>query len=60
MTISYYVTLHGLDGEPQKMPRLVGTRDEFVGDMVGVNFDSYHDHRTGFEFTITAWGQKLI
>ena len=34
-------------------------RDEIVGDMVGVNFDSYRDYRTGFEFTVTAWGQKV-
>ena len=27
--------------------------------MVGINFDSYRDYRTGFEFTITAWGQKV-
>ena len=34
-------------------------RDEFAGDMAGINFDSYHDRRTGFEFTVTAWGQKV-
>lgn len=54
-----YVAFRAFDGEPQKIQRLAGTRDEFAGDMMGVNFDSYHDHRTGFEFTITAWGQKI-
>ena len=54
-----YVAFRAFDGEPEKIQRLAGTRDEFVGDMMGVNFDSYHDHRTGFEFTITAWGQKI-
>jgi hypothetical protein len=54
-----YVAFRAFDGEPQKIQRLAGTRDEFVGDMMGVNFDSYHDHRTGFEFTISAWGQKI-
>ena len=54
-----YVAFRAFDGEPQKIQRLSGLRDEFVGDMMGVNFDSYHDHRTGFEFTITAWGQKI-
>ena len=54
-----YVAFRAYDGEPQKIQRLAGTRDEFVGDMMGVNFDSYHDHRTGFEFTVTAWGQKI-
>jgi hypothetical protein len=54
-----YVAFRAFDGEPEKIQRLAGTRDEFVGDMMGVNFDSYHDHRTGFEFTLTAWGQKV-
>ena len=51
--------MRAFDGEPQKIQRLAGTKDEFAGDIMGVNFDSYHDHRTGFEFSITAWGQKI-
>ena len=47
------------DPEPEKIHRYAGVRDEIVGDMVGVNFDSYRDYRTGFELTITAWGQKV-
>jgi hypothetical protein len=54
-----YVAMRAYDKEPGKIQRLAGVRDEFVGDMMGVNFDSYHDHRTGFEFTISAWGQKI-
>lgn len=54
-----YVAIRAFDGEPERILRLAGARDEFVGDMVGINFDSYHDYRTGFEFTITAWGQKI-
>ncbi len=54
-----YVAMRGYDGEPQKMQKLAGSRDEFAGDIMGVNFDSYHDHRTGFEFSITSWGQKI-
>ncbi len=54
-----YVALRGYDGEPEKIQRQAGFRDEFVGDIMGVNFDSYHDHRTGFEFSVTAWGQKI-
>lgn len=54
-----YVAFRAHDRQPDKIKRLAGTRDEFVGDMVGVNFDSYRDYRTGFEFTITAWGQKI-
>ena len=54
-----YVAIRSHDGEPRKMLRQAGVRDEFVGDMAGVNFDSYHDYRTGFEFTVTSWGQKI-
>jgi hypothetical protein len=53
-----YVAFRGYDGEPEKIHRFAGVRDEQVGDMMGVTFDSYRDYRTGFEFTITAWGQK--
>ena len=53
-----YVAFRGFDGEPDKIRRFAGVRDEQVGDMMGVTFDSYRDYRTGFEFTITAWGQK--
>lgn len=54
-----YVAFRAYDGEPDKMLSLAGVRDDLIGDMVGVNFDSYRDYRTGFEFTITAWGQKV-
>ncbi len=47
------------DNEPDKIQRFAGVRDEFVGDIVGINFDSYHDHRTGFEFDLTAYGQQI-
>jgi hypothetical protein len=54
-----YIAFRAFDGEPDKIVRMAGVRDETVGDMVGVTFDSYRDYRTGFEFTITAWGQKV-
>ena len=54
-----YVAMRAHDGEPEKILRLAGMRDEFLGEMMGVNFDSYHDYRTGFEFTVTGWGQKI-
>lgn len=53
-----YVAFRGYDGEPSKIVRMSGKRDEQVGDMMGVTFDSYRDFRTGFEFTLSAWGQK--
>ena len=54
-----YVAIRAFDNEPSKIQRRAGRRDEFQGDMVGVCFDSYHDHRTGFEFDMTAYGQKI-
>jgi len=54
-----YVAFRAFDGEPEKMTKMAGVRDETVGDMVGLTFDSYHDYRTGFEFTVTSWGQKV-
>jgi hypothetical protein len=54
-----YVAIRSFDGEPHKILRRAGVRDEFAGEMAGVNFDSYHDYRTGFEFTVTGWGQKI-
>ncbi|HVO73819.1 MAG TPA: DUF5916 domain-containing protein [Ignavibacteriaceae bacterium] len=53
-----YVAIRAFD-DPQKIIRKAGRRDEFNGDCVGINFDSYHDHRTGFEFNVTAAGQKV-
>jgi len=54
-----YVAIRAYDNEPEKISRKAGNRDEFTGDVVGINIDSYHDHRTGFEFNVTAAGQKL-
>jgi hypothetical protein len=54
-----YVAMRAYDNEPDKIQRYAGMRDEFVGDIMGVTFDSYHDRRTGFEFDLTAYGQKI-
>jgi hypothetical protein len=60
-----YIAFRAYDGEPKKIQRLSGARDAVAndnaccGDLVGITFDSYHDHRTGFEFTTSAWGQKI-
>jgi len=56
---SIYVAIRAHDGEPEKIVWNGGRRDQFRGDMVGVTFDSYHDHRTGFEFDVSAAGQKI-
>jgi len=54
-----YVAIRAHDPEIASRPRLTGTRDEFTGEIVGVNFDSYHDRRTGFEFDVTLGGSKI-
>lgn len=54
-----YVAIRAFDSLPDKIIRKAGRRDELVGDMVGISFDSYHDHRTGFEFDVSAAGQKV-
>jgi hypothetical protein len=54
-----YVAFRAFDKEPEKIHRFAGVRDELVGDVMGINFDSYRDYRTGFEFNLTAWGQKM-
>lgn len=54
-----YVAIRAFDSIPKKISRKAGRRDEFTGDMVGVAFDSYHDRRTGFEFDVSAAGQKV-
>ena len=54
-----YVAIRAFDNEPDKISIRPGRRDQFNGDAVGINFDSYHDHRTGFEFNVTSAGQKI-
>jgi hypothetical protein len=54
-----YVAVRAFDSLPNKIIRKAGRRDELTGDMVGVSFDSYHDHRTGFEFDVSVAGQKV-
>lgn len=54
-----YVAIRAYDTHPNKIQKIAGPRDEFQGDMVGVNFDSYNDDQTGFEFDLTAYGQKI-
>ena len=54
-----YVAIRAFDSELAKLPRLRGNRDEFIGDGVGVAFDSYLDRRTGFEFDLSSGGSKI-
>ena len=54
-----YVAIRAYDNQPDKIQKIAGARDDIIGDMVGVNFDSYNDDQTGFEFDLTAYGQKV-
>ncbi len=53
-----YVAIRAHDAM-DKLHRYAGRRDAFVGDVVGINFDSYFDKRTGFEFNLTAAGSQI-
>lgn len=54
-----YVAIRAFETDMKKIHRYKGRKDEFTGDVVGVCFDSYFDHRTGFEFNLTAGGSKI-
>lgn len=54
-----YVGLRLFDDEPTRVLRRLGRRDDNLqSDMVYVDFDSYHDHRTAFEFAVNPAGVK--
>lgn len=55
---SIFVAIRAYDNM-NEMTRRLSRRDNFAGDVVGVHFDSYFDHRTAFEFDITSAGQKI-
>jgi len=44
--------------DPSTIEKRMGRRDDFPGDWVEVNIDSYNDDRTGFSFTVSASGVK--
>lgn len=50
-----YVAIRAFDNEPDKIDRRIGKRDDFVGDIKDVCFDSYFDHRIGFLFVYKSW-----
>ena len=54
-----YVGLRLFDDQPARVLRRLGRRDDHLqSDMVYVDFDSYHDHRTAFEFAVNPAGVK--
>ena len=55
---SLFVAIRAYD-DMDKITKRLGRRDNYLGDMVGIQLDSYHDRRTAFEFVVTAAGQKM-
>jgi len=54
-----YVVARMSDGEPAAIARRLGRRDsETSSDVFTVSIDSYHDHRTAFEFSVNAAGVR--
>ena len=53
-----YVAFYCLESDQTKLEKRLGRRDDFPGDWVEINIDSYNDDRTGFSFTASASGVK--
>ena len=53
-----YVLIRAYDTEADKISRRISRRDNFDGDMVSINIDSYYDQQTAFSFTAMASGAK--
>lgn len=53
-----YVGVRCFDRTPETITTWMSRRDGFAGDWVEIVFDSYHDLRSAFSFTITAAGVK--
>ena len=53
-----YVGIKNFDRNPDKITDWMSRRDGFEGDWVSVVFDSFHDLRSAFSFTLTAAGVK--
>jgi hypothetical protein len=53
-----YVAYQAFDPEPGEIGSILARRDNFPGDWVEINIDSYHDHRTAFSFTASVSGTQ--
>lgn len=53
-----YVGIRCYDSNVDNVEKRLSRRDEFAGDWVDVDIDSYGDKRTAFAFTMTAAGVK--
>lgn len=53
-----YIAYRCHDVSPDSIVKRMGRRDEFPGDWVEINIDSYHDMRTAFSFTLSVSGVR--
>ena len=53
-----YVAYWCHDPAADSIVKRMGRRDQFPGDWVEINIDSYHDKRTGFSFTTSVSGVR--
>lgn len=53
-----YIAYKVHDPSPDSIVQRMSRRDEFPGDWVEINIDSYHDLRTAFSFTLSASGVR--
>ena len=53
-----YVAFKCYQADPTTIEKRMGRRDDFPGDWVEINIDSFGDDRTGFSFTASASGVK--
>jgi len=53
-----YVVVRSWDTSPDSIVQRLSRRDSADGDAIGVEFDSYYDHRTAFSFIVFASGVK--
>lgn len=53
-----YIAYRCHDLAPDSIVKRMGRRDEFPGDWIEINIDSYHDKRTAFSFTLSVSGVR--
>lgn len=57
---NFYAFIRAFDPQPETIERLLVRRDEWPpSDHIVLVIDSYHDHRSGFEFGVNPAGAKM-
>ncbi len=53
-----YIAYQCFDNAPDSIAKRMSRRDQFPGDWMEINIDSYHDLRTAFSFTLSVSGVR--